>query len=173
MKTLKSTMSRGWPESRKETPSEIQVFWNYRNEVSEANGILLKQDRIIIPLKMKKEMLRKNKKHKSHIGMERCKSRARDIIFWPRMNEHIEAVGFKCGTCQEQQCSNPNVPMWQSPLPTRPWEMVATDLFQWEQINYMVVEDYYSRYVEIARLEATRSQTIVTSRDPPRSSIFS
>ena len=59
------------------------------------------------------------------------------------------------------------------PLPTRPWEMVATDLFQWEQINYMVVEDYYSRYVEIARLEATRSQTIVTSRDPPRSSIFS
>ena len=96
------------------------------------------------------------------MGMERCKRRARDIIFWPRMNDQIDAVvSCKCKTCQEHQMSNQKEPMMQTPMPTRPWQMVATDLFQWEQKDYMVVVDYYSRYVEIAKMEETRSQTIV------------
>ena len=57
--------------------------------------------------------------------------------------------------------SNPKEPMVQVPIPSRPWEMVATDLFQWEQSNYMVVVDYYSRYIEVAKLENTTSRKIV------------
>lgn len=124
------------------------------------SGIIeMKQDRIIIPPKMRNEML--TRIHENHMDMERCKRRARDIIFWPRMNEQIDAVVSKCKTCQEHQMSNQKEPMMQTPMPTRPWQMVATDLFQWEQKDYMVVVDYYSRYVEIAKMEETRSQTIV------------
>ncbi|CAB4034557.1 Hypothetical predicted protein, partial [Paramuricea clavata] len=86
--------------------------------------------------------------HESHMGIEKSKRRARDIMFWPRMNEQIEAVVSKCQTCQEYQMSNPKEPMVQGTIPSRPWEMVATDLFQWEQNNYLVVADYYSRYIE-------------------------
>jgi hypothetical protein len=49
MKTLTATIRRGWPESRKQVPNDIQDFWNYRDELSEVEGILLKQDKIIIP----------------------------------------------------------------------------------------------------------------------------
>ena len=159
MKTLTATIRRGWPESRKQVPNDIQDFWNYRDELSEVDGILLKQDKIIIPPNLRVKMLEKI--HQSHFGMEKCKRRARDIMFWPRMNEQIETVVSKCDTCQEYQMSNPKEPMVQAPIPSRPWEIVATDLFQWEQNNYMVVVDYYSRYIEIARLENTTSKTVV------------
>ncbi|CAB3995505.1 Transposon Ty3-I Gag-Pol poly [Paramuricea clavata] len=39
--------------------------------------------------------------------------------------------------------------------------MVVTDLFQWEQNNYLVVADYYSRYIEVVKLETTTSRTVV------------
>ncbi len=159
MKTLTATIRRGWPESRKQVPNDIQDFWNYRDELSEVEGILLKQDKIIIPPNLRVKMLEKI--HQSHFGMEKCKRRARDIMFWPRMNEQIGTVVSKCDTCQEYQMSNPKEPMVQAPIPSRPWEIVATDLFQWEQNNYMVVVDYYSRYIEIARLENTTSKTVV------------
>ena len=34
--------------------------------------------------------------HESHMGIEKSKRRVRDIMFWPRMNEQIEAVVSKC-----------------------------------------------------------------------------
>ena len=43
--------------------------------------------------------------------MEKFKRRARDIFFWPRVNEQIKAVVSKCETCQEYQMSNPKEPM--------------------------------------------------------------
>ena len=159
MQTLRSTIRSGCPETRKQASSTIQDFWNYRDELTEVQGILLKQDKIIIPPSLREKMLEKI--HQSHFGMEKCNRRAMDIIFWPQMNEQIKAVVSKCNTCQEYQMSNPKEPMVHVPVPSRPWEMVATDLFQWEQSNYMVVVDYYSKYIEVAKLETTTSRTIV------------
>jgi transposase InsO family protein len=35
------------------------------------------------------------------------------------------------------------------------------DLFHWEQRDYLLVVDYYSRYVEVAKLDDTKSRTAV------------
>ena len=37
-----------------------------------------------------------------------------------------------------------------SPFPDLPWQNVATDLFEWKRKNYLLIVDYYSRYIEIA-----------------------
>ncbi len=39
-----------------------------------------------------------------------------------------------------------------STLPELPWRKVATDLFEWKQEVFLLLVDYYSRYIEIARL---------------------
>jgi hypothetical protein len=77
------------------------------------------------------------------------------------MNEQINDLISKCDICQEHQSSNPKEPMIESPLPSRPWETVATDLFHWEQKDYLLVVDYYSHYVEVAKLDDTKSRTVV------------
>ena len=79
MQTLRSTIRTGWPETRKQVSSTIQEFWNYRDELTKVQGILLMQDKIIIPPSLREKMLQKI--HQSHFGMEKWKRRARDIIF--------------------------------------------------------------------------------------------
>lgn len=43
--------------------------------------------------------------------------------------------------------------MLPGPTPDRPWGIVATDLFQWENRNYLLIVDYYSCYFETAKIE--------------------
>lgn len=39
-----------------------------------------------------------------------------------------------------------------TPLPARPWQRVAVDIFHCEGGHYLVVIDYFSRYIEVANL---------------------
>ena len=49
-----------------------------------------------------------------------------------------------------------------TPLPQRPWQTVASDLFTLKNNNYLLVVDYYSRYVEIITLrKSTSSQAVI------------
>ena len=46
-------------------------------------------------------------------------------------------------------------------FPSLPWEKVATDLFVWKGNNYLLVVDYLSRYIEIARLPKETSAEVI------------
>lgn len=41
------------------------------------------------------------------------------------------------------------------------WEMVATDLFHWDNNDYLLVVYYLSRYIEISKLPNTLSKTVI------------
>ena len=47
-------------------------------------------------------------------------------------------------------------------MPILPWQKVGSDLFEWQQANYLLVVDYYSRFIEIARLNRTTTAEVVT-----------
>ena len=55
----------------------------------------------------------------------------------------------------------PKEPMLVSTLPSYPWEKVASDLFELKKGNYLLVVDYFSRYVEVMKLNSTTSSSIV------------
>ncbi|CAB4000247.1 retrotransposon-like family member retr-1 [Paramuricea clavata] len=157
---LKKTVLSGWPDTKRETPVKIKEYWHCREEISEIDGILLKNEKIIIPSSFRPEMLEKI--HAGHMGTEKCKKRARDVLYWPGMNSQIEEMVLKCPTCLEYRPSNQKEPMIVQPTPTIPWDTVATDLFYWNNSNYLLVVDYFSRYFEIAKLPDIKSSTLVT-----------
>ncbi len=46
-------------------------------------------------------------------------------------------------------------------FPERPWQRLGADLFMLGNKTYLLVVDYYSRYVEIAQLTPTRSTDVI------------
>lgn len=156
---LRRTVKDGWHEERKQCPPSIAEYWNYRDELSQMNGILFKGERIIVPAALRAEML--SRIHTGHMGMEKCKQRARDILFWPGMSKQIEDLVGKCPVCLEHRPSNTKEPMISHPIPSRPWQTVATDLFTWNNENYIVTVDYYSRYFELDKLHCTTASAVI------------
>jgi len=47
------------------------------------------------------------------------------------------------------------------PLPNHPWEQVAADLFELTNSSYLLVADYYSKFLEVQKLASTTSSSII------------
>lgn len=47
-------------------------------------------------------------------------------------------------------------------FPERPWTKVGADLFQWKEDQYLLVNDYFSWFVEITKLSSTTAASVVT-----------
>ena len=53
-------------------------------------------------------------------------------------------------------------PLLSSDFPDYPWQHVVSDLFEWKKSKYFLVIDYYSRFIEIARLSTATSNDVIT-----------
>ena len=130
-----------------------------RSELSVADGLLLKGVRAIIPASMRAEMLQRL--HTGHQGTTKCRRRAKDSMWWPGIKQDIETTVSKCEVCCKHQVQRPE-PLVPLELPTRPWQRIGTDLFEWKKSNYLLVVDYYSRFIEIAKLSSTTSSVVIS-----------
>jgi len=46
-------------------------------------------------------------------------------------------------------------------MPTLPWQKVGVDLFEYKK-SYIIIIDYFSRFIEIAKLTSTSSTAVIT-----------
>lgn len=85
------------------TGTIVVKYWNHRDEISALDGILFKGEKIIVPHTLRQDMLKLI--HARHIGMEKCKQRAKDILFWPGMGKQRESMVEAYYTCLEHRSS--------------------------------------------------------------------
>ncbi|XP_030851255.1 uncharacterized protein K02A2.6-like [Strongylocentrotus purpuratus] len=150
----------GWPETKQQCPVAIRAYWNIRNELSEAEGLIMKGSRIVVPSTMKKQML--DKIHEGHLGIEKCKRRAREVLYWPRINQDITEMVQNCNSCLMYKPKQQTESLKPHTVPNRPWEKIAADLFTLNNKDYMVIVDYYSQFIEVCPLSTTTSKTVIT-----------
>ncbi|XP_033727655.1 uncharacterized protein K02A2.6-like [Pecten maximus] len=161
MRTIMEMVKDGWPEERSALPLNIRTYWPYRDEIIVSDGVLFKGGKLIIPNPMRKEMVQRV--HSSHMGIEKSRARARDILFWPGMSSDIEEHVSSCPTCNQFRNSTPREPLQPHDIPERPWQKIGLDLFQHQDNTYLLAIDYYSKFVELFLLKNdTRSQTVIT-----------
>ena len=76
--------------------------------------------------------------HRSHIGMEGCLRRAREVLNWPLMNAKVKdfiSKSYKPDQCRED--------MQPYPVPSRPWSILAAELFELGNQQFFILVDYW------------------------------
>lgn len=159
LQTLVNVIVSGWPDERKLCPKSILEFWNHRDELSYQNGIVFKGQKLVIPQSLRQSMI--EAMHVGHFGVEKTTGRARDIMFWPSMTKQISDFVLACDICNRYRDSNTKEPLHQHETPHRPWQNLSCDIFTWNNQEYMVTVDAYSRYFEIDQLPKTTSKIII------------
>ncbi|UYV74356.1 K02A2.6-like [Cordylochernes scorpioides] len=64
---VKKLILNGWPPNKNQTSMLTREYWNFREELTVQDGIILKNDRIVFPNKLRAEMIMKT--HQGHIGI--------------------------------------------------------------------------------------------------------
>lgn len=151
------TVSKKWPDIGKLT-APVKAYWPDRALLTVHDGLLLRGSRLVIPTVMRNSVLEVI--HKGNQGVSRCRERAREAVWWPGLSSQLNELVRNCKTCTKER-ANPVEPLMAGELPQRPWQKVGSDLFSLNHDIYLLVVDYYSRFVEIAKLTPTRSQDII------------
>lgn len=99
--------------------------------------------------------------HGPHLGIEKCKRRARDTVYWPGMTAQIEDVISNCMTCSLYQNKNAKEPLLPHETPERPWAKLGADLYELNGQNYLLIVDYYSNFIEVEHLKTTTSAKVI------------
>ena len=126
MTQLRAYTDRGWPVQRKAVPELLLPYWPYRADIHVADGILLKGERILIPAPMRREMLERI--HHGHQGMTKCFARAQQSMWWPGLSRDIRELVERCEVCCQYSAYHTE-PLITTPLPARPWQRLAADIF--------------------------------------------
>ena len=155
--TLLKFITEGWPSFHR-CPEVIKKFFTFKDNLTEVDGVIFYNNRIYIPHLERSQVLKDI--HCGHQGEVKCIRRAVDIVWWPGMTKEIRELVKDCLTCAETR-RVPAEPLMTTPFPDRPWWRLATDVLEHEGQSYIVVTDYFSRYIDARKLETTDSESII------------
>ena len=159
MKTLYKTILDGWPDDQRQVQRSIQQYFKFRHELTLHEGIIIKNNRILVPPSMRKDI--KKRLHSGHLGIVKTKSVSRDSVYWPGIDADIEDMINSCESCQEFQNKLKKESELKHKIPSTPWTKVATDLFELDDKDYLLVVDYTTNYYDISLLPNKKSSTVV------------
>ena len=147
----------GWP-SKHAIKGELKKYWQLQGELSTVQGLLLYGTRIVVPSSMRQETLEKI--HSGHQGIVRCRLRVSSSVWWPGVSREVEEFIKSCPACLKTTPPS-REPLLPTELPDHPWERVATDLFELKQSSYLLVVDYFSRYIEVQKMGSTTASSVI------------
>ena len=129
----------GWPNRCTNIPRITRNYWDFRDELSIEDDLLMKGERVIIPPSCRDAIM--DDLHKSHTGINKALALARTCVYWPGMEADETAYIKRCLMCIES--SNPPIETFHShEVPPR-----ALDFFQDHHgKKYLIITDYFSKF---------------------------
>ena len=108
----------------------LKEFNNVFNQLSVSDdGIILRNHQIVVPKELRQKLV--DIVHEGHLGIVKSKMLMRLKVWFPRLNEMVEARIGGCLACQACTPANKKnmVPMQSEPVPNMVWHTVAGDFF--------------------------------------------
>ena len=141
--TVYQLTQQGWPHQRRHTPWMARAYWDFRDQLSTDEGLLLMGPRIVIPSCLHEEYLQRlHQGHLSHQSPTECPGQ----LYWPGLDADIADYTRRCQECIHQS-QPPKEPKLQAhDIPQEPWERIAMDYFIMNGRLYILICDYFSKF---------------------------
>lgn len=135
-------------------PSDLFRYQAFSKELGLVDGILVREDRIIIPLKLRRRALQIA--HHGHPGIVSMRRNLRQYVWWPCMDRDVCSTITECVGCTAVSSQGPPEPMIRKTMPDRAWQEIAIDFLSAKECaTFLVVVDYYSRYLQVVEMKGT------------------
>ena len=142
LSTLLRWIQEGPSLANSEDPA-ISPYKSIWESSYEQEGVLMYQDRVIVPPSLRRKVL--ENLHAAHQGISTMEQRARQIVYWPGMSTDIRAIREQCPDCNRNAPSQAATPPLPTSPPTTPFEEVFADFFDYGGHHYLVVLAIASR----------------------------
>ena len=109
LQDLMSVLTSGWPRTIKNLKLCLRLYWSVRDRLTALDGVVFMGERFVVPISLRDHIL--DVVHDSHFGIEKCKARAAQSIYWPAIAKAIEAKVGECTVCQRHLPANVKEPM--------------------------------------------------------------
>ena len=159
LKVVVSYTRTGWPKQKRLCHALAKPYWQFRDHISEYDGLLFYGERLIVPSVKRSELL--DMLHSSHQGITKTQQRARSTLFWPGMNVQIDDKVSSCAVCRKHDNAQKHAPLMPSEIPEYPWQIIGSDIFQVHDTHYLLNVDYYSKWVNVSRLSDLSSRSVI------------
>ena len=136
----------------------IRPFFNVRDRLSVSDGLLMYRyesnpHRLVIPSTLRRNVL--ENLHAANQGVEAIQARARQSVYWPKIDDAIKAHCRSCESCQRHAPSQPKQPIIPTPPPEYPCQQVVADLFQIEKYIYLSFACRLTGWLEIGSMRGS------------------
>lgn len=149
----------GWPAGTG-VRKEWQPYKQRQFELSVQDGCVLWGSRVAIPTCGRQAVIRIL--HEGHPGINRMKSLARSVVWWPGLDADLEAKVSTCDACQANRKSPPKAPLHPWEWPSKPWSRLHVDFagpFQGKTLFVLV--DAHSKWLEASIVASTSSEQAI------------
>ena len=142
-----SELSRAVIEGFGSTYKNITQFMRYKDSLFVQNGVVMYQDRAVIPKSLRPVVL--DSLHAAHQGVSAMHLQAQSIAFWPGMTNDITNKRNQCHHCNRNAPSQASTPSEPADPPSCPFEHIFADFFDFGGHHYLVAGDRLSGFTEV------------------------
>jgi hypothetical protein len=139
-----------WPNKIEEN---LKPYYNIRENLTAEKGILMWGHRIVIPKILRKTLLQEL--HAGHFGMNRTKTLARSVLYWPSIDKDIENMIKSCMPCLKNKQDPPKNEAVAWPKSEFVFERVHCDFLYIRNNTILVLCDSYSKWLEVMPVKGT------------------
>ena len=149
--TVYQLTQQGWPHQRRHVPPLARRYWDFRDELSTDDGMLLKGLRLIIPGELQEEYL--SHLHEGHLSASKVQENAKHM-YWTGIDVDIEDYTKQCQECikRSQVAKEPLQP---HDIPEGPWRKLGIDYFTFDGNSYVLICDYFSKFPSLYRAKTS------------------
>ena len=158
---VKTKLQGKW---KTENDVKLKNYHRIRRQLSCNNGCLYNGIKIVVPTKLRAQML--EELHRHHDGMVKMKTKARESMWWPGIDKDIEVVVQACHACQIHGSNPQKIPLQPWPATSKVWERIHIDFAgPMDKKMFLLVVDAYSKWMEVVPLHHTTSEVVIEHLD--------